>query len=81
MFIKIFDSTGISEDLENMILTWNSGMIGEAIYMIIFISMVFWSSFIAVFIFRSILRTCLKLVDSSKDKETIEQEDTNRSVQ
>lgn len=81
LFIKIFDSTGISEDLENMILTWNSGMIGEAIYMIIFISMVFWSSFIAVFIFRSILRTCLKFVDSSKDKETIEQEDTNRSVQ
>ena len=60
LFINIFDSTGLSEELEKTILMWNSGMVGEAVYMVIFISIVFWSSFIAIFIFRTIYSIALK---------------------
>ena len=50
----VFDSVGLTKNLQHSVLTWNSGAAGEAVYLTIIISLLFWCSFFVVFIFRKI---------------------------
>ena len=39
--VKILDRVGLISNLQNRILTWNSGAAGESVYMLIIVSCVF----------------------------------------
>ena len=50
----VFDSIGLTKNLQHSVLTWNSGAAGEAVYLAVIISLLFWCSFFVIFIFRTI---------------------------
>jgi peptidoglycan/LPS O-acetylase OafA/YrhL len=51
----VFDSVGLTKNLQHSVLTWNSGAAGEAVYLTVIISLLFWCSFFVVFIFRGVV--------------------------
>ena len=60
LIINLLNSVGLISDLQNRILTWNSGVTGETVYTIIIMSCVFWGSFFTVYIFRLIYSMSVK---------------------
>ncbi len=68
LIYRTLERTGLTGRLQNGILAWNSGAAGESVYMLLIVSCVFWSSFIAVYILRLIYTMCMKYIKSHKTK-------------